>query len=181
MLWRRGHRAGAGADESALQAMANPAALRSAQTLGHLGLLPFFALAAAAWLPADALIGGWRAAQLAQFALVGYAAAVLSFLGGVHWGVVVSSASIHAKTARQLLGWGVVPSLLGWLALLMSLMGVQTWIVFAILIGDLLLVRLMDGALLRQLPVSAGGFLELRTRLTAGAMVALALALAAAL
>jgi len=161
--------------------MANPAALRSAQTLGHVGLLPFFALAAAAWLPADALIGGWRAAHLAQFALVGYAATVLSFLGGVHWGVVVSSASIQAKTARQMLGWSVVPPLLGWLALLLSLMGVRTWLVFAILIGDLLLARLMDGALMRHPSISAGGYLELRTRLTAGAMLALALALTAAL
>lgn len=158
--------------------MTSPAVLRQAQALGLLGLLPFFALAALAWLPDHAEVGHFRAAQLAQRALVAYAAVILSFLGAVHWGVVLA-APAAPRLARSLLTWGVIPALLGWLALLMAFLGFVLWLVFSFLIADLLLVRMMDGALLRQHAENLRGYLELRTRLTAGATLALAIALAA--
>lgn len=161
--------------------MGNVVALRSAQSLGLLGLLPFFALAFLAWLPDSAAVAHKAAARLAQFALVAYAAVILSFLGAVHWGLALSRTDLPQPRLRQSLVWGVIPSLLGWLALLMMFIGVSTWLVFAFLIGDLLLVRLMDGALLRGHPMRPEGYLELRTRLTAGASLALAIALAATL
>jgi hypothetical protein len=159
--------------------MAHPAVLRQAQALGLMGLLPFFAFATLAWLPEDAVVGHVGAAQLAQRALVAYAAVILSFLGAVHWGVVLAAPTTTPQLARSFLMWGVVPALLGWLALLMMFLGLAPWLVLSFLIADLLLVRMMDGALFRQHPTRTEGYLELRTRLTAGATLALAIALAA--
>jgi hypothetical protein len=150
--------------------MANVAALRTAQTLGVLGLLPFSALALLTWLPESATLGQRAIVPLAQWALVAYAALILSFLGAVHWGFVLRAPSMPPRLMRQSLAWGVIPSLLCWLAL-----------AFAFLIADLVLVRVMDGALLRESAVPANGYLELRTRLTVGASLALAVALAASL
>jgi hypothetical protein len=82
-----------------------PAALR----LGYAGLLPFVGGAALVWLlpvsPAQVFV--------AQ-ALSAYAALIISFLGGIHWGHVMRGA-----TGLPPLAWGVLPSLLAWPALLM--------------------------------------------------------------
>jgi hypothetical protein len=159
--------------------MAKLAALRRTQTLGLLGLLPFFALALLTWLPADVALGHAAVSTLARQSLVAYTAVILSFLGAVHWGIVLTSEVMPAAPARRLLDWGVMPSLLGWLALLMMFVSVAPWLVYSFLIADLLLARWMDGTLLHQHAVIPAGFLELRTRLTAGATIALAIALAA--
>ena len=153
--------------------------LRSAQALGHLGLLPFFGLAVLAWSPAGASVGAIQVAQLAQLSLVAYAAVILSFHGAVHWGFALLTPGLARPAVRQSLQWGVLPSLLGWLALLMMFVGIRAWLVFVFLIGDLLLCRLMDGALLRHYPAAPDWYLGLRTRLTAGASLALALAVPA--
>jgi hypothetical protein len=161
--------------------MTRTAALRSAHTLGILGLLPFFALALLSWLPDAASIGQLAIAPLARLSLAAYAAVILSFLGAVHWGFALADSGMSLPLARQSLRWGVVPSLLGWLALMLLFAGVAPWLVFALLIADLLLALLADGALLRQRPASGRGYLELRSRLTAGASLALAIALAGSL
>lgn len=161
--------------------MAHVIAMRTAQTLGLLGLLPFFALALLAWLPDDAAIGALAAPRFAQLALAGYAAVILSFLGAVHWGLALGQGVMPATLQRQSLSWGVVPSLLGWVALLLLFLGVAAWLVFALLIADLWLVRLMDGALLCSRPAPSAEYLALRTKLTAGATLALAIALIASL
>ena len=82
-----------------------------AQRLGYAGLLPFVLLALATWVAAP----GHRA--FAGLALAGYAAVIASFLGAIHWGLVMRDAS---KQSLALLGWGVIPSLLAWVALLLS-------------------------------------------------------------
>ncbi|MBK9243678.1 MAG: DUF3429 domain-containing protein [Burkholderiales bacterium] len=161
--------------------MTSLASLRVAQTLGMLGLLPFFALAVLAWLPDSAAAGSLAIASLARLSLAAYAAVILSFLGAVHWGLALSGAEMRLPLARQSLLWGVMPSLLGWLALVLLFVGFAAWLVFALLIADLLLARLMDGALLRQHASNHRGYLELRTRLTVGATLALAIALAGSL
>ncbi len=101
--------------------------------LGPLGLIPFLAGALAPWLlPAE------RLAE-AELALIGYGAVILSFLGGVHWGLA-------APAGRPLqLGLSVVPSLVGWLALLVASLqafGPALWLLagafVALLPGDLL-------------------------------------------
>lgn len=159
--------------------MSNIVGLRSAQALGHAGLLPFFALAFACWWPAGAAAAGMTVARWAQLALVAYAAVILSFLGAVHWGFALLTPQLARGVLRQSLVWGVVPALLGWLALLMVFAGVAAWLVVALLIADLLLCRWMDGSLLPHYPAAPDWYLRLRSRLTAGATLALALALPA--
>ncbi len=87
-----------------------PAPPAAARHLGRAGLLPFVACAAVAVLgPAD-----WRGA--AATALPAYAAVIVSFLGGIHWGLAMRQTP---EPSTALLVWGVVPSLLAWPALLL--------------------------------------------------------------
>lgn len=82
-----------------------------ARRLGYCGLIPFVILSAALWLAGP---GDW---PLARMALLGYGATISSFLGAIHWGLVMREGP--AQPAPSLL-WGVVPSLLGWVALLLG-------------------------------------------------------------
>lgn len=82
---------------------------------GYAGLLPFAAGAALALLgPAP-----WRG--FAVSALAAYGAVILSFLGAVHWGLALRATAEEAPAALPRLGLGVVPSLIGWIALLLPL------------------------------------------------------------
>ena len=82
-----------------------------ARRLGFAGLIPFVALAAALWLAPAA---GW---PLAALALQGYGASICSFLGAIHWGLAMREGAGQPVTS---LLWGVLPSLLGWIALLLG-------------------------------------------------------------
>lgn len=150
---------------------------RIATLIGNLSLVPLFVLAVLAWLP-------WvdTSPVRLQFALVGYVAVILSFLGAVHWGLALANPGLDKPRAWNALGWGVVPSLLGWFAMLMLVLGVPAAVVLGVLIGDLLLVRIVDGQLLQRYPTPvAPWYLSLRTRLTLGAATCLLAALLAAL
>ena len=81
------------------------------RVLGYGGLVPFVAGALLMLAVPDA---GTR--QLAARALIAYGAVILSFLGGVHWGLVLREAP--ARAAGMLVA-GVLPSLVGWAALLL--------------------------------------------------------------
>jgi hypothetical protein len=62
--------------------------------------------------------------SLAYFTLVAYGAVILSFLGGVHWGRAIKAFDQGAVADKFLwvsLGISVVPSLIGWLTLLVPL------------------------------------------------------------
>ena len=86
---------------------APPAAFSIAHLLGHAGLLPFVASAALVWwLPPEA------AARVVA-ALLAYAALILSFLGGIHWGIGFRDGGSWPFV------WGVMPSLGAWPALLL--------------------------------------------------------------
>jgi hypothetical protein len=78
--------------------------------LGYAGLLPF----AAATLGSVLLDAEPRALSLR--ALVAYAAVILSFLGAVHWGLLLRAAGGEAVRACVV---GVLPALVGWIALLL--------------------------------------------------------------
>jgi Protein of unknown function (DUF3429) len=81
----------------------------TARRLGNLGLLPFVAGALLVWVVnAEAL-------PHVALALSAYGAVIVSFLGGIHWGLAFR---LSAPPASLLL-WGVVPSLVAWLAVLM--------------------------------------------------------------
>jgi len=87
-----------------------PGPSAAARHLGRAGLLPFVACAAVAlWGPA-----AWQPAAAA--ALAAYAAVIVSFLGGIHWGLAMRH---QPQAGTMLLAWGVVPSLLAWPALLL--------------------------------------------------------------
>ncbi|SFX72849.1 DUF3429 domain-containing protein [Marinospirillum alkaliphilum] len=82
--------------------------LRStAYLLGYLGVLPFYALA----LLTGSLPEPFADQALA--ALIGYAAVILSFMTGIHWGSGLSM----GQAGRMV--WSVIPALAAWLALLM--------------------------------------------------------------
>ena len=82
-----------------------------AQRLGLGGLIPFVGLAVALWVVWP---GDW---PLARMSLLGYGATISSFLGAIHWGLVMREGPVQHVPS---LLWGVVPSLLGWVALLLG-------------------------------------------------------------
>jgi hypothetical protein len=93
----------------------SPKVPQSAAWLGGLGALPFIGLAGA--IPF--LTGGPR--SLAADALVAYGATILSFLGGIHWGLAIGSqSSPDRRKLRARLIVSVVPSLVAWAALLVA-------------------------------------------------------------
>jgi hypothetical protein len=82
-----------------------PAALR----LGYAGLLPFVAGALLVWLVRE------EAHPYVALALSAYGAVIVSFLGGIHWGLAFR----HTEPPLRLLVWGVLPALVAWLAVIM--------------------------------------------------------------
>ncbi|MCZ8187047.1 MAG: DUF3429 domain-containing protein [Beijerinckiaceae bacterium] len=85
-----------------------------AERLGLAGLIPFFGLAALAWL------GPGTVQALALPALLAYGATILSFLGGIAWGFAIADTRDEQDLGRNapLFILGVLPQLLGWGALL---------------------------------------------------------------
>ena len=75
--------------------------------LGLGGLVPFLAAALGAWLTED---GRWAFAGLL------YGAIILSFLGGIQWGLVLGEGAEAPRGAARL-GFSVAPSLIAWAAL----------------------------------------------------------------
>ena len=84
----------------------------AAQTLGYGGLIPFLGLAMSVWL-LPVSHQAWAAK-----ALLAYSAAIASFLGAIHWGLAMQD---NKCQNTGLLLWGVIPSLLAWVALLLPL------------------------------------------------------------
>lgn len=83
----------------------NPVALR----LGYLGLVPFVFGALLVWLVRE------DAHPYVTAALSAYAATVISFLGGIHWGLAFR----QTVPSPQPFVWGVVPALFAWIAVVM--------------------------------------------------------------
>ena len=101
------------------------------RTLGHAGLIPFVLLAALLWLVTPEL-QTWVA-----IALAAYAGLIVSFLGGIHWGMgwlaglragqpAAAERPYHAQRHHFL--WGIVPSLLAWPGLLMPPFAGLAWL-----------------------------------------------------
>jgi Protein of unknown function (DUF3429) len=77
--------------------------------LGYAGLAPFVLGALLVWLVNDA------AHPYVTLALSAYAALIVSFLGGIHWGIGFQLPA----PPPTLFAWGVLPSLAAWLAVVM--------------------------------------------------------------
>lgn len=97
---------------------------RWAKRLGYAGLLPFLGLALACWLVPIA----WQ--PIALKGLVGYGATIASFLGAIHWGLAMRGPLTQQPGAFV---WGVFPSLLAWLALVLP--PTQALVTLTLLLG----------------------------------------------
>lgn len=128
-----------------------------AASLGYAGLLPFVALAMAAWTVPLA-----NRAQAAH-ALLAYGATVASFLGAIHWGLAMRERFTPQPGAFV---WGVIPSLVAWVALLLPIS--QGLVTLALLLGICLAVDR------RIYPTfGLGKWLMMRLQLTVVAVVCL--------
>lgn len=129
--------------------------------LGYLGLIPFISLAAVAiFAPA-----GLR--SLASEALLAYGATILSFLGGIYWGLAIASPSARSASLPLFVGVGVAPQLLGWAALLVP---AQTG--FVLTAAGLLALLFADRAAVKY-GLAPGWFLHLRWPLSGAAAMAM--------
>jgi hypothetical protein len=120
------------------------------ERLGYAGLLPFVGLALLVWVLPEPDLQMWVATALAA-----YGALIVSFLGGVHWG-----AAWRGDASSPQAIWGVVPSLLGWLGVLMPPYAGLPWLGM-VLIGCYVVDRK------RYPELGLGRWLTLRFRLSA--------------
>ncbi|HEX3982101.1 MAG TPA: DUF3429 domain-containing protein [Acidisoma sp.] len=119
--------------------------------LGFLGLAPFFVTAylASAWQNPHA--------TQALMALIAYGAVILSFLGAVHWGFALAEppeslaglaplprSQDPAHRPRLLLG--VLPALVGWVALLVGLLMPAPAAALVVLIAGFLATNIAEHA-----------------------------------
>jgi hypothetical protein len=123
---------------------------RLARRLGAAGLVPFVAGAVLVWLVYP------EAQPLVTLALAGYAACVVAFLGGIHWGLAMRAG--HEEPRH--FAWGVVPPLVAAVGVLMPAYA------GLVLLGAMLVVCY---AVDRRLYVEQhmGAWLTLRFRLSA--------------
>lgn len=79
---------------------------RFAYVLGFAGLIPFVLLTLASWVVDPYWIDVFMRGQLA------YSIAILSFLGGIHWGAALVSDHLSIEQTKKVLVWGVVPMII---------------------------------------------------------------------
>lgn len=143
---------------------------RPARILGLAGLIPFAACAVAVWTASPVLQA--EGSQL----LLGYAAVILTFLGGVHWGKAMADrpgldgGDTDLNWAR--LGWSVLPSLIAWTALRM-----EPGFALVLLLAAFALAFLVDRQAVR-VGFFPEWYLPLRKVLTLGVLACLIAALA---
>jgi hypothetical protein len=150
-----------------------------ALVLGIAGLIPFIGCAALACLPelgstmlgsspfsrSGGAISSNAIQQKAVFALGAYGAIILSFLGGVRWGNLLSSKTHIRRWGPLLLS--VLPSLIAWPALLLP----AAWTLSVLAAGFVLQYAYdVEGVRQKILPIWFG---KLRTILTTGATISL--------
>ena len=136
---------------------------RAAAFLGAAGVLPFVAATAVA-------IWGGSWAGFAHLALLAYGAVILSFLGGIHWGLALR----QLEPDPRLLVQGVLPSLVGWAAILLG--GMAGLLLLALAFAAVLA---LDHHLARD-GTAPPWYLRLRLPLTAAVVACLVLAAVAA-
>jgi hypothetical protein len=128
--------------------------------LGYGGLLPFVVLAVAAWFDSSH-------SSLWCDALVGYGAVILSFVGALHWGFAMSQSDMNMHQRTRSFVWSVVPCLLAWVALLMTLKYAVVLLVLGFLIHFW-----QDWRLVQRVNLPAW-YLPLRLQLTLVACISL--------
>jgi hypothetical protein len=96
--------------------------------LSVLGLVPFVVCGLAALGPDQ------DTAMRMLDGLIGYAAVTLAFAGGIQWGFELQSRQTDKFVQRARLGLGILPPLVGWIALLLPLL-VAAWVSLVVLIA----------------------------------------------
>jgi hypothetical protein len=139
----------------------------AALRLGFLGLLPFASLAVAS------LAGGDDLRAIANPALLAYGATILSFLGGIHWGLVLARPFLAPRELYTMLGVGVIPQLLGWVALMVPALPGHV-----LCAGGLVLFLVADREAVRR-GLAPAWFMQLRWPLSCGAAIAMLVGAAA--
>src|ERR1700759_5228135 len=99
-----------------------------AVAFSFLGLLPliFFAFGSVGHIP--------ETAERMLVALIDYAALILAFSGGVHWGLALSPGAVRAGTR---LGAGVLPLIIAWVGLVLAQMISPTVALVVLIVGYL--------------------------------------------
>lgn len=132
---------------------------KSALWLGGLGLVPFLSLATLAHLNEPVM------AHLATRALLAYGAVIVSFLGGIRWGLAITNP--NSRVLWRLIQ-SVVPSLTGFGALLLT-----ATLSAALLVVTLLLMLWWDWRL-QSSGEAPDWYVRLRLPLSLGASIAIA-------
>ncbi len=117
--------------------------------LGYLGLIPFLAGAVTALLSEELV-------SLAFQAFILYSLAILSFMGGVHWGLALI---IGTRQSTRLL-ISVVPVIVAWICLI----ALPAPLTLAVLGGGFIAQWFIDRPILAELPMPSW-YLEMRPRL----------------
>jgi hypothetical protein len=140
----------------------------SALLLGILGVIPFAALAIGSWLHIEDPSG--LPPGFARAALVGYGVVIVSFLGGVRWGVGLNHPVAEHRTS--LFAMSVLAPLVAWGALFMPRPHD-----LIVLIGSFLVLGVSDVALATR-GAAPRWYAKLRIGLTAAVVAILIVALA---
>ena len=111
--------------------------LSTAILLGLLGLLGFVGCGLIA-MGEDPTKGGQG-----FNALIAYAAIMLSFVGAVHWGLALGAGAATRRVQRLRYTLGVLPALVGWVALLLP-MFVPPWTALVLLIAGFIAVMVVE-------------------------------------
>lgn len=121
--------------------------------LGFTGLLPFILLTLACWVVHPDWLGYFIKAQLY------YGIVILSFLGGVHWGVTIMAGGSDQEETKKALIWGVIPTLIAWCSMINMLFG------FVVQVVGFIAAYKIDKRLYQSYSVP-GWFINLRLQLT---------------
>jgi hypothetical protein len=132
----------------------------AAAWLGGFGIIPFVVLSLAQTFAGEAL------KERLSFALLAYGAVILSFLGGIHWGLAIAVPQIDNTLWRRMT-LSTVPALVGWVALV-----TPAGIGFFILAGAFVAMLLADiqASRMQEAPV---WYPRLRWPLSCGAVATL--------
>jgi hypothetical protein len=121
--------------------------------LGVAGIIPF------ALLGIGAVGASPDSSLTAVRGLVGYGAVILAFLGGVHWGFTLGEPG-DGRAVRARLTLGVLPALIGWLALFTSIVA-RPVLSLAILIAGLIATVVIESRAQKR-DLMPGGYMALR-------------------
>lgn len=131
------------------------------------GVVPFLLLMLACWVVDIEWVGVFMRAQLA------WGIAILSFLGGMHWGGALTRSDLGVEQTRKALVWGIVPTLVAWSSTLAGGFG------FAMLMIGFVLAYQADKRHFAWYGFP-DWFLALRLKVTTAVIVTLALTVIAA-